>query len=392
MEKLGGTEFGQSVTAELEERTALYTALADRLLQGEALEDAPRRAHLLKLLETLMGEATIASRRAVVERARQMASPPKDIALLLARDRADVSAPLLREAPFSQNELIALVSRTGPEHHIEIAKRADLTLDVWLALARAAARRARTTPESGMARPPEPVRAEPDRPAPPPAPEDVPVSSGLRTGHATDHPPPRMPATPPLPPAPTVSSPRPLEPLVDASPDSWRFETDREGRIRRLSPNAALAFGKSASALIGEQFAAALQAHAAAPAVDEIGEAMARRAALRDIVVETMADDEPPRRWRVRGQPRFSFPDGRFEGYSGTVRDLDRAAGAEAPPRDAAELLDRLARAADRLALVTASPELEDYARTVRDCIEAMKTMPMTIRIGDGSAKRQDEI
>lgn len=372
MNKAGGSDSGQAVMTEVEERTALYSALADRLLQGEALEDAPRRAHLLRLFESLLPEATVSGRKAVVERAARMASPPKDVAMLLARDRADIAAPMLREAPFSQNELVTLVSRTGPEHHIEIAKRADLTLDVWLALARAAARRARNGAERPEPSPPD------DKAGPPPAP-------------AASQPGPRAAATVDAPAPPYVSRRLPLEPLVDASYDSWRFETDREGRIYRLSPNAELAFGRSAAALIGESLAGVLQAHAAAPAADDLGEAMARRAALRDITVETLASSGPPRRWRVRGQPRFSFPDGRFEGYSGTVRDLDVARGHERPPKDAADLLDRLARAADRLSLSTTSPELEDYARTVRDCVEALKTMPMAVRITAGERPRSDE-
>ena len=128
----------------LEERTALFVALAERLIHGEARDEPERRAHLLRLLISLMAESKEKARAEVIARVAEMPSPPKDVALALARDKASLAAPLLRKAPFSQNELIELVMRTGPEHHIEIAKRPDLTLDIWLALARAAARRART--------------------------------------------------------------------------------------------------------------------------------------------------------------------------------------------------------------------------------------------------------
>ncbi|GEQ99793.1 hypothetical protein JCM17845_04170 [Iodidimonas gelatinilytica] len=40
-----------------EEKTALFTALADRLLTASSTEDAERRAYFLRLLESLMAEA-----------------------------------------------------------------------------------------------------------------------------------------------------------------------------------------------------------------------------------------------------------------------------------------------------------------------------------------------
>lgn len=73
-------------------------------------------------------------------------------------------------------------------------------------------------------------------------------------------------------------------------------------------------------------------------------------------------------RWTVRG-------------YSGSARDMDMATQAARPPKSPEDLLDRMACAAERLSLSTTSPELEDYARTMRDCVEALKTMPMSVRI-----------
>lgn len=97
-----------------------------------------------------------------------MTTPPKDLACLLARDRADIAAPILRKVPFSPPELIELVMRSGPEHHIIIAKRADLTLDVWLALARVAARRAQVEDivQKAAREAPKPVTGFSETPAP----------------------------------------------------------------------------------------------------------------------------------------------------------------------------------------------------------------------------------
>jgi len=385
---------------EIEERTALFSGLGERLLEGESREDSEQRAYLLRLLTSLMPAVEPAARRTLIDRIAAMPSPPTDLALALARDDPRYSAELLRHGPFSERELAELISRTGPEHHIEIAKRADLTLNVWLALARATARRVRgrsdgthgdraaaSQPKADAAAGPAGTAGEsPQAEAEPP-----PVGPGAPAGgarkQAPDHPRP-APAEPP--PEPERGEPFADTPLLD-DPDaySWRFETDRAGRLLRLSPNAEQAFGRAATSLTGEDFAGLMQAHAAAPAADELGWAMRRRTALRDIVVETLSGDGTPRRWLIRGQPRFSFPEGRFQGYVGTARDKDgeRRAGQSrtGPAQDPQALLDRLAQAADRLARSADSQELKEYAETMKDTAETLKAMPQFAQIGEAA-------
>lgn len=396
-------------TYEIEEHTALFTTLAERLLNNELPEggeNCPDRAHLLRLLSSLMPAVDKTARRAIIEQTAQRATPPKDLAMVLARDHADLAGPVLRSVPFTQMELIELVTRTGPAHHIEIAKRADLTLDVWLALARAAARRVRG---SDIAQQPLPAASDYTAPK---AQGDSPDFASASTHDArTATTPPHsetMAARPsptrslqeeraytaecykPADPIPTQDAPQ-NDPLHDTDDKSWRFETTRSGRIFRLSPNAHLAFGPGAHSLVGEYFASALQSRSAVPAPDDIGAAMANRSAFRDIVVETMVGQGPTRRWILRGRPRFSFPDGRFEGYSGVAQDMDADKERQTAPKNANELLDRMARAADRLASQTRSPELEDYAQTMRDCVEALKSMPMSFYFGDKSQDRHSK-
>ncbi|RMF18283.1 MAG: hypothetical protein D6757_00135, partial [Alphaproteobacteria bacterium] len=125
-----------------EERSTLFTTLAERLLAGEAGDHPERRAHLLRLLGELLPAVSREVRSALVADLLALPDPPRDLALLMARDEPSISGPLLREGVFSTRELCELVMRTSPAHHLEIARRADLTLDVWLALARAATRRA----------------------------------------------------------------------------------------------------------------------------------------------------------------------------------------------------------------------------------------------------------
>lgn len=352
------------MVSEAQERSALFASLAERLLQGDAEESESRRAHLLRLLTSLMPAVDEPARKALVERVAQMPSPPKDLALRLARDEAEIAAPILKHTPFTQQELVELVSRSGPEHHIEIAKRADLTLDVWLALARAAAQRARKSDAQASKRSDMTVEGEQasdSRPQTANRAEAVVQAEQAPVGDSEEKE--RAP----------VSRENSL-PLEDRDDHSWRFETDREGCLSRLSPNAALVFGQPAPALLGDPLAGLLQAHAAAPTSDEVGNAMRRRIPLRDLVVETMPPDGGrPRQWSLSAQPRFSFPDGRFEGYVGSARDREADFAQNPAPSDPEHLLERLGRAADKLAQSAATPELAEYARVMKDYVEALK-------------------
>ena len=383
------------MTSEAQERSALFRSLAERLLQGEAEEDESRRAYLLRLLVSLMPAAEDSARKALVEQIAEMPSPPKDLALRLATDRADIAAALLRRAPFSQQELIELVTRSGPEHHIEIAKRADLTLDVWLALARAAARRA----QSQDAKDSKPRDVPADQPEAASQPQedtasqtDAAPSDAMTHGGSTGSSLHAQPARRQEEPGPVHRQPHETRhretalPLEDPDRNSWRLETDRDGCLSRLSPNAGLAFGQPSSALLGESLSELLQSHAAAPATDEVGNAMRRRIPIRDIVVETMPPDGAPRQWVLSAQPRFSFPDGRFEGYVGLARDRE-ADFARKPPPTPEQLLERLGRAADKLAQSATTPELAEYAQVMKDYVEALKLS----KAGEADARKEKE-
>ncbi len=394
-----------AVTGE-EERSTLFVTLAGRLLAGEADGQPERRAHLLRLLGELMPTVSLDVRRGLVADLLAMPDPPRDLAMLMARDDPEVSGPLLREGVFGAGELCELVMRTGPGHHLEIARRADLTLDVWLALARAATRRAAgeggflpaaparaPAPRDEAAPPPAPPFAAPagdmrPSPAPPVAAADggSVASRGtvVRGDRAPDpamassdpSPPPdvgRFPGTSPPVRADDRADPAPAIPLEDPGPDAWAFRTDREHRLTALSPAAAQAFGREAPALIGENLPHLLQLYAAAPHVDRIAPLMHAHRAIRDLVVELAAGDgRPSRRWRIRARPRFSFPEGRFLGYEGTARDLDRLA-ARTRGGSATEILDRMVLAAERLAARVEDPALEDYARSLADLARSLK-------------------
>ncbi len=385
-----GDERTSAGVPEANENRRVFLELSERLLA----DDLPtaEHAHLLKLWRRLRDAVPEETRRALVSRLLDHPDPPPDLLIAAAEDDPAIAAPLLKEAPFRPEELIALIARTGPAHHIEIARRADLTLDVWLALARAATTRQPPPAEkpsfsspAEASRPQAPSPPAPAQPAeetaaprPHPSPRQSDESSLVRTVGRSER------AGPPIRPLRDrkESGPAPLSSpaggrdwrvLEDPAADAWAFQTDRAGLILALSPLAESAFGRPLSALAGRRLDDLLAESAPAPGPEWIAEAMRERRVIRDAVVEILPrDGAPARRWRIRARPQFSFPEGRFLGYAGTVRDLDRIARpAERPAIP--ELLDRMADAADRLARGTDDPRLEDYARTLGELARSLK-------------------
>ncbi len=368
-EEMRGDERTASEVSAARENGPVFAELTDRLLARGLEPD--ERAHLLALWRRLRDAVDRDARAAVVRRLLELPDPPGDLLLAAAEDDPEIAAPLLKEAPFGADELIALIARTGPAHHIEIAKRADLTLDVWLALARAATARGRREKAEEDAEPDRRPVAVSRPAAPPSAGKASADASPARTqeGGSEDA---RSSADRPL----GAGPPRPADDgwqlLDDPAGDAWAFQTDRRGVVTGLSPLAETAFGRPLDALAGRSFVDLVADHAAAPGPDWIGEAMRARRPIRDAVVELApADGAPARRWRIRAKPRFSFPDGRFLGYAGTARDLDRVMAPAA--RSIPELLERMADAADRLARSTEDPRLEDYARTLGELARSLK-------------------
>lgn len=124
----------------LAEKTDVFRQVVEMFISGEVSDSGEARDALLELAAVLIPQTDRAARKEIAERLARMPSPPMDLVLELAHDDVALVAPLLQRAPFSDRELIELIRQTDRDHHMVIARRADLTLDVWLALARAATR------------------------------------------------------------------------------------------------------------------------------------------------------------------------------------------------------------------------------------------------------------
>ncbi|MCJ9429682.1 hypothetical protein [Kordiimonas marina] len=121
-----------------EDRTALFRNLVDLFLTGKAPSREPTRSQLLDVIEALLPHVEVDSRRTAADLVAKMSAPPLDLALRLARDRASLAEDLLKTMPFDEDAFIELIAATGREHHQILASRADLSANVWIALARAA--------------------------------------------------------------------------------------------------------------------------------------------------------------------------------------------------------------------------------------------------------------
>lgn len=123
---------------DLSERTTLFRNLIDMFLTGKAPAADPTRAQLINVIKALIPHVDAEARQTSCDLISSITTPPMDLALCLAQDRASVVSNLLRTVPFSEEDMIDLVHLTGRAHHQELASRNDLSANVWIALARAA--------------------------------------------------------------------------------------------------------------------------------------------------------------------------------------------------------------------------------------------------------------
>lgn len=121
-----------------EDRSSLFRNLVDLFLTGKAPKTEPTRNQLLDVLRALIPHVEADSRRTACDLVANMATPPMDLVLHLAQDRASLVGALLVNVKFDDDDLIELIENTGREHHQVIASREDLSANIWIALARAA--------------------------------------------------------------------------------------------------------------------------------------------------------------------------------------------------------------------------------------------------------------
>ena len=121
-----------------EDRTLLFRNLVDLFLTGKAPQKQPTRDQLLDVIEALIPHVEPDGRRTVAELVANLSAPPLDLAYRLAKDRPHIVGDLLRSTAFDEDDIIGLIACTGRDHHHVIASRADLSANVWIALARAA--------------------------------------------------------------------------------------------------------------------------------------------------------------------------------------------------------------------------------------------------------------
>lgn len=120
------------------DRSNLFRNLVDMFLTNKAPRTEPTRGQLLDVLEALIPHTDEEFRRTAAELVASMTEPPLDLVMRLIQDRASIIHPLLRQANFTEEDLIDIIERTGRAHHQELASRNDLSANVWIALARAA--------------------------------------------------------------------------------------------------------------------------------------------------------------------------------------------------------------------------------------------------------------
>ncbi len=341
-----------------EDRSILFRNLIDLFLTGKAPQINPTRTQLLDVIEALIPHVDSDNRRTAADLIASMANPPIDLAIRLCRDRASLVNNLLQSLPMEEEEIIELIERTGREHHQIIAKRNDLSANVWISLARAAPAAppfdnqstlalwsddlgiTRTTKHTSATVTPFPEHktkqasirilktdedliaerakdgvSETEFP-------DVNAKAEIETASTSDI------DTPPT--APNTSDLQFLEPTVnddiakDPSPGGWSWISDRDGFVSSISPFAVTIYGEgyangdtSILDLLG------LNEKLGHP----VARAFQRRSAIHDAPVSISFLDPKHQHWTMDASPIFSQGGGIFEGYNGNLAPVVPAKG-----------------------------------------------------------------
>ena len=370
-----------------QDRTVLFRHLVKLFLDGNAPSREEPRDRLLEIVDALIPHVDIAARKTAADQLLAAEEPPLELAEQFALDEIQVAEPLLKHMPFTHEQLIDIIGRTRRSHHQAIATRGDLSIRHWIALARAKSDAGEpASPYSSadlwrddlgepradgghpveqhegqpMAVPsadhPTEPRPTPGEPAPAdaeqPAAEAVPEIPAELQDSPPESAPPSDPAPTP-PEAPVEAAVSKAGALSDAGRGVWCWASDREGRVTALSPGASRAFGDRADAMIGRPLEDVFAALDMTYHRSRLAESVQRRGPLRDVAVRIEGPGGGVQTWVLRAKARFSFPQGRFEGYMGEARPERLEDYPPAEPEDAQVALARLAAAASRLVSAT---------------------------------------
>lgn len=426
-----------------EDRTALFRNLVDLFLTSKAPSREPTRSQLLDVIEALIPHVEAESRRTAADLVARMSTPPLDLGLRLARDRASLVSELLKNMPFDEDAFIDLIRMTGREHHQILASRADLSANVWIALARAAPAAppfdSRSTlalwrddlgahdavsAEETWARPAATVtllHPDSDTAAQPVSPDTGTQKAAslriLRSGEdlLAD----RAAKTPGLaensavtaandsddtgdeqdgsaaPAARTADhmamdeSAAVRDRLRDPGPGGWSWRSDRDGIVTDVSPH-------------GRKLLAGLPMVVGASMLDLLGlntklghpvsRAFQRRSAIHDAPISLDDLTRGHRHWTLDAAPIFSPCGGVFEGYEGTLTPVVAARDSGELPEFAVDdepmFLDDLAPAPAAVAdSVTFTPASDSYPQSFSDHASVLASEAPTIRTGLPEAK-----
>jgi hypothetical protein len=358
-----------------EDRTNLFRNLVDLFLTGKAPHASPTRNQLLDVLEALIPHVEAESRRTACDLVAAMSSPPMDLVMRLARDRASLVASLLMHSGFDEEELIELIEQTGREHHQVIASREDLSANVWIALARAApaappfdhqstlalwsddlgitqTRTPSETPEATASKKPEQHRAT-VTPLHPEGTKPTQSKSGgnkgvnpqgsasiriLRTdedliaARSKDAQPTglvdkaesadtaalqeEVPANDQHTAAQEIVSSATNKQAKDPGPGGWAWVSDRDGFITSVSPFGAKILGEDFG-LIGSSMLDLLGLNTKLG--HPVARAFQRRSAIHDAPISLQSLEDGQQHWTLEATPFFSAGGGIFEGYEGVL-------------------------------------------------------------------------
>jgi len=115
----------------------LYVGMAGLFGQRNKMLTQRERVLVTQILRHLTHEVEMSIRVALAERLADDPNAPHELVLMLADDKIEVARPVLARSPvLTEEDLVALIEVTTPEHHIIVASRPEIGEAVSAALAR----------------------------------------------------------------------------------------------------------------------------------------------------------------------------------------------------------------------------------------------------------------
>lgn len=354
-------------------KLSIFCRIIALLMENRVTGGSPERILLIQMVDTLWGDISMSLREALAKRVAAAKAPPEDLTRRFALDRLEVAAQVLERAPFEDQTLVEIIGKTGRGHHLVIAKRKNLSQEVWKTLSASGKSESKREAESEPAGHPEkggeglfslqlgkqkPTRVKISEARGKTDVKGLPLVEALVAAAMEDR-------------KNTAKRAGAIEPKSTPPVREWKWRTDRSGQIAEIDQTSTAAFGLGPDQLIGQNFFSLIRD------IPDTGEPLIAAAAnshpIRGIPAEIQDGFGNVTKWSIEGRACFEMRTGKFKGYLGSASEIVPAGEIVGPaaPAPSAKGRSRTSPMSNRL-LNALADTADDPARALSVTLEKM--------------------